>query len=193
MRLRSGLAGELDEGNDGGKNVFALVFEMMLGQNAVRAGQGEKRRSSLGPAQSPSVDASEVEKPKAPAPKDFSRRKRICPISSGVAFRAVSPMTPRRRVPCPTSVAKFTPMGRRDNSEKNSSRLRQLTLLRLASVQRKVPAISPAFTNGAKEEPQFPPRMVVTPWRKKLSCEGWSNKVQWVSECEVRSMKPGET
>ena len=69
----------------------------------------------------------------------------------------------------------------------------QLIFIFEVSAHRPISLAEASPKNGAKEEPQFPPIIVVIHWLTKLSWRGKEKIVQWVSEWLVISIKPGAT
>ena len=100
------------------------------------------------------------------------------------------PFIDRLMVAWPTSVPKLTPKRRSASTFKNSSTVCQFTFIWLTSVHFLIDSSVP-YRSGAKDEPQCPPIMVVTPCFMKSDCPGFVMIDRYWSDEVSTSMKPG--
>ena len=107
-----------------------------------------------------------VESPNAPWSKEDLSRILIWPIF------CLSATIDLLIVLSPTNVPKFNPILCLSISAKNSPIVCQFILIFEVSAHRPISLAEASPKNGAKEEPQFPPMIVVIPWLTKLSWRG---------------------
>ena len=134
-----------------------------------------------------------VDIPKAPSSRPSESILPIIFISSSVIFLTWSPNIPRLKVSWPTKVPKLRPIFFLFNSEKKLLVLSQFIFIFPISTHFLIDSIDPSLNIGARDVPQFPPIIVVTPSKTLLSSLGIVKMVQKLSEWSRISINPGQT